>query len=171
MATAPRKAFERPFKTWDQLPDIILPNEDAKLVQISVEMSGKCLLLLLCPDLTRADCRERVLEFSQRFEELDAWAHLYAVTSSTPDANKAALEGETLPFAVLSDYQRQVAKGLGVEHNLSEANANGGGAFTVVLADQNRRILRIDRDIESSGTPEWSVTVKPPSVVPKIHGD
>lgn len=157
VATAPRKAFERPFKTWDQLPDIILPNEDAKLVQISIEMSGKCLLLLLCPDLARADCRKRVLEFAQRFEELDAWAHLYAVTSCTPDANKATLEGEALPFAVLSDYQRQVAKGLGVEHNLTEANADKGGAFTVVLADQNRRILRIDRDIEGCGTPETIV--------------
>jgi peroxiredoxin/predicted 2-oxoglutarate/Fe(II)-dependent dioxygenase YbiX len=151
---ATSRAPERPFETLDLLPDIILPNENADLVQVSIDMSGKHLLLLLCPDLATAAGREQIEGFAHAFEVLAPLAHVFVVTTSTPEENKAALEKLPLPFPVLSDHQRQVARGLAVEHNLSAAPLKDDGLLTVVFADPNRRILQIDRNIREVGAAE-----------------
>jgi peroxiredoxin/predicted 2-oxoglutarate/Fe(II)-dependent dioxygenase YbiX len=138
------------FGTLDLLPDIILPNEDSKLVQLSIDMTGKCLLLLFCPDLTAAGCRAGLSEFASHFEALAPLAHIYAVTSSPPQANLQALESAPLPFPILSDLQRHVARGLAIGHNLQPAE--GPGAVTMLLADENRRVLRIDHNVTGEGS-------------------
>ncbi len=78
--------------------------------------------------------------------------HIYGVTASLPEINHAALAGAGLPFPLLSDVDRQVSGGLACAHNLEPPTVGeGAGAFTVLLADENRRVLRIDREVGEPG--------------------
>lgn len=141
----------KPFGLRDLLPDIILPNQDSQMLQLSHELIGKKLLLIFCPDPRLGACRALLHEFARHFDELDSFVKIYGVTTTDPQANKAALGDTSLPFPLLSDLQRQVAQGLAVGHNLVPPGGDGSGAFTLVLADENRRVLKIERDLSGPG--------------------
>lgn len=141
-----------PFGVHDLLPDIILPDDEGKVAALSREMAGKKLLLLICPALSLPAAAERLAEFAAARPELEPFVHVFCITRAPPEANRAALAGAPLPFLVLSDVDGQVARGLAVAHNLETA-AEGTGALTAVLADENRRILAIQRDIAGPGAP------------------
>ena len=143
---------ETAFGPWDILPDIILPSERGKIVRLALHMLGRKLLLLFVPDLRLNACWEQVAAYAECSDTLGKEAHIYVVTPCTPEENAAALSGRELPFRVLSDVERRVAAGLSITHNLGEPVAtNGEGAFTVLLADENKRVIRIDRDIYRPG--------------------
>jgi peroxiredoxin/predicted 2-oxoglutarate/Fe(II)-dependent dioxygenase YbiX len=151
-AQAPRRGPSSPFDVSDLLPDIVLPDENNALAHMSKEMIGRKLLLLLCPDPTLSACAAQLAGYAELFGDLDPLVHIYGITTSPPDKNHAALAGTSLPFPLLSDVDRQVAGGLGIGHNLSPPmDGEGRGAFTVILADENRRILHIERDITAPG--------------------
>ena len=114
--------------------------------QLAIDMAGKKLLLLLCPDPRLKGCADLLSACAKHFAVLDAAAHVYAITTTPPPVNKTSCEKLGLPFPCLSDLEGQVARGLAVGHNLSPP-PEGRGAFTLLLADANRRILRIDRNL------------------------
>ncbi len=142
------------FGELDLLPDIILPDQNSSMVQLSFELIGKKLLLLFCPDPRLSSCRALLHEFAGHFEELDPFVNIYVVTASEPQSNRSAMETTALPFPLLSDLQRQVAGGLGVGHNLVPPVGDGTGAFTLVVADENRRVLKINRNLSGPGQAE-----------------
>lgn len=136
-----------PYVVNDLLPDIILKNEQGSFVRISFEMTGRKLLLLLCPDPALPACRSLLEAFAARADQLETLAHTYVITNCEPEENRTFLEQANLPFLLLSDSQRQVAQGLAIDHNLKPATADGDGAFTVVVADENRRVTLIERNL------------------------
>ena len=114
--------------------------------QLATEMSGKKLLLLLFPDPRMAACADFLKACAARFSELGEKAHVYGVAVTQPPVNKAAWDELDLPFPCLSDLEGQVSRGLAVSHNLSPP-PDGKCAFTLLLADANRRVLRMERNI------------------------
>jgi peroxiredoxin/predicted 2-oxoglutarate/Fe(II)-dependent dioxygenase YbiX len=140
-----------PFEVRDLLPDIILPKEDGRFVRVSFEMSGRMLLLLFCPDPRLPACREMLAEFAAAADDLEPFVHCFVVTGSGPEANRAFLEETPLPFLVLSDLKGEVARALAVGHNLAPATGDGSGEFSLLLADANRRITRIERGLAGQG--------------------
>ncbi|MEE8099767.1 MAG: redoxin domain-containing protein, partial [Hyphomicrobium sp.] len=137
-----------PFGEGDMLPDIILPNSRGKLVQFLIHVTTSRQVLLFCPDPRLPACRAQLNNFAQRFKELKPFAVVFGITSTTPDENAAFLEQDPLPFQLLSDLERQVAKGLGITHNLEDPlSVDGAGAFSIVVNDVNRRVLKVMRDI------------------------
>ncbi len=137
-----------PFGEGDRLPDIILPNSRARLVQFSTHVGNKCQVLLFCPDPRLPAYRGMFKNFAQRFKELEPLAAVFGITNTAPEENAAFLEQDPLPFPLLSDLERQVAKGLGIAHNLEgHLSADGAGAFSIVVNDVNRRVLKVIRDI------------------------
>jgi peroxiredoxin/predicted 2-oxoglutarate/Fe(II)-dependent dioxygenase YbiX len=137
-----------PFGEGDMLPDIILPNSRGKLVQFLTQVTNNRQVLLFCPDPRLPACRAQLRNFAERFKELKPFAVVFGITSTAPAENAAFLEQDPLPFQLLSDLERQVAKGLGITHNLEDPlSADGAGAFSIVVNDVNRRVLKVIRDI------------------------
>jgi peroxiredoxin len=137
-----------PFGEGDMLPDIILPNSRARLVQFSTHVGNNCQVLLFCPDPRLPACRVQLKSFARRFKKLKPLAIVFGITNTAPEENAAFLEQDPLPFPLLSDLERQVAKGLGITHNLEgHLSADGAGAFSIVVNDVNRRVLKVIRDI------------------------
>ena len=149
--SAARRGLGTPYGISDQLPDIILPDESNRLGHLANETSGKKLLLLLLPDPRIPACMAQLKAYADLFEALDPLAHICGITATPPDVNHAALAGQPLPFSLLSDVDRQVARGLGADHSLTVPSDGRAAAFTAVLTDENRRVLRIDRNIEAPG--------------------
>ena len=140
-----------PFAVRDLLPDIILPREDGSFVRISYEMSGRKLLLLFCPDPRLPACRALLAEFAAVADALDPFVHTFVVTASGPEPNRDFLARTPLPYLVLSDLKGEVARALAVTHNLAPAGGDGEGAFSLLLADENRRITRVERGLAGQG--------------------
>lgn len=140
-----RTASAPAFRVYDLLPDIILKNQDDLYVRISMEMTGRKLLLIICKDPSLPVCRAVLDACADAMSDRDPVAHVFAITATEPGANRAFLRQHPLPFMLLSDSLRHVARGLEIGHNLE--SDPGEGACTVVLADENRRVLQIERDL------------------------
>lgn len=142
------KAVAPPFGVGDMLPDIILPNNRSRMVQFMTHVDDVRQILLFCPDPRQDACRKRLESFARAFAALESEAMVFGVTNSTPEENAAFLDEHPLPFYLLSDLQRQVAAGLGITHNLeAEAAPSDGTAFSIVVCDINRRVLKIARAV------------------------
>ncbi len=151
MVTNPDEQAMPPFGEGDMLPDIILPNSRARLVQFLTHVGNNRQVLLFCPDPRLPECRAKLKSIARRFKELEPLAAVFGVTNTAPEENAAFLEQEPLPFPLLSDLERQVAKGLGITHNLGgHFSADGAGAFSIVVNDVNRRVLKVIHDITDS---------------------
>lgn len=133
------------FGVHDLLPDIVLKNQDELYVRISMEMTGKKLLLVYVPFPAGLDGCALLDAYAGEIAALEAAAHVFVITDSEPPDNRAFLEQHPLPFMLLSDSLRHVARGLGIRLGLE--SGMGEETCTVVLADENRRVLRIDRDV------------------------
>lgn len=137
-----------PFAEGDMLPDIILPNSRGRFVQFSTYVGKKPQVLLFCADPRLPACREKLQSFSQRFADLEPLAAIFGVTNTDPETNAGFLEQVPLPFLLLSDLECQVAGGLGITHNFqSDASAEGAEAFSIVINDINRRVLKVIHDV------------------------
>ncbi len=148
MASNSNEQAVPPFGEGDILPDIILPNSQARLVQFSTYVANNRQVLLFCPDPRLPACRDRLKHVARRIEELEPLAMVFAITNTTPEENAAFLKQEPLPFPLLSDLERQVAKGLGIKHNLiGPVSSESMDAFTIVVNDVNRRVLKVIANI------------------------
>ncbi len=137
-----------PFGEGDTLPDIILPNSRERLVRFSTYVGDRKQVLLFCPDPALPECQAKLQSFADLAQEPEGKVVVFGVTNTDPKHNAAALEAAPLPFQLLSDLDRQAAKILGIEHNLAPpTDGRGKGAFTVVVCDVNRRVLKVMRDI------------------------
>jgi peroxiredoxin len=148
MAPNPGEKCMPPFGEGDILPDIILPDSQACLVPFSTHVGNNRQVLLFCPDPRLPACRNKLENIARRFDELEPLAAVFGVTNTTPEENAAFLEQQPLPFPLLSDLERQVAKGLGISHNVADHDsATIAEAFSIVISDVNRRVLKVIQDI------------------------
>ena len=138
----------------DFLPDFQLPNQRRNVTVLINKARGKHILLLFYPDSNKPACQQMLRRFAARYEALDPLAHIFAISNESPEAN--AKWSGSLPFDfLLSDEARRAAQAYGITHNLGESgDFTGMGAFTTIVADANRRILRIDRDVSDDGHAE-----------------
>ena len=134
----------------DFLPDFQLLNQRRNPTVVANKMLGKAGVFLFYPDHDKAACQEILRGFAERHAELDALAHVFAVTRESPEVSAAKAQSLGLPFGfILADAEGRIAQGLGVAHNLDQGtDFMGLGAFTVFVTDANRRLLRIDRGVQ-----------------------
>jgi peroxiredoxin len=148
MGTNPDQQVMPPFGEGDMLPDIILPNSRSKLVRFLTHVNNRRQVLLFCPDPRLPSCRAQLKSFARCFEDLEPPAAVFGITNTAPEVNAAFLDQDPMPFPLLSDLERQVAKGLGITHNLEGSlSAHGAGAFSIVVSDVNQRVLKVVHDI------------------------
>lgn len=133
-----------PFVEGDMLPDIILPNQNANLVQFALHVGDVRAILLLCPDPRAPACRAALKSFARHHAALEPLAKVFAITNTEPEINAAVVGEADLPFWVLSDVERLVAGGMGIAAGPDRGySAEGAGAGTIVVSDVDWRILKI----------------------------
>ena len=133
----------------DFLPDFQLRNQRNAVTVLSRKSLGKPVLVLFLPDHQKPACQQMLRSFARHHDALRDLAHIFVVSNESVEANHKVAIRDGLPFDfLLSDPGARVSLMYGVAHNQAGAqDAFGHGAFTTVVADANRRVLRIDRGI------------------------
>ena len=151
----PAQPQQPPLGPLDFLPDFKLMDQRHHLSVLSTQVLGKAIVLAFVPDAGKPGCLAQLKALAGRWARLEALAHVFVITSQPAEANGRVASLNGLPFSLLADPGAQVAGGFGIAHNRHhEALVGadlGSGAFSVVVADANRRIRRIDRDIAEAG--------------------
>ena len=130
------------LEVFDVLPEIVLPDEESQLARLVVEMAGKKLVVFFLADPRTSAASALLREFAQLYDALSPYCRIYGITATPPEVNRCALE-ETLPFSLLSDVKGQVFRGLDID-------PGARAALTVLIADEDCRILRIDRNADAA---------------------
>lgn len=133
-----------PLEVGDTLPEIMLPNERTRLVRLSAWIDNRYVVFLFCPDPKQPACRAMLQSFARLADKLDPLAQVFGITNTTPDENAAFLGNNPLPFWLLSDMERQVARGLGITHNGNQ------GICSIVINDMSGRVIKIERDTNAA---------------------
>ncbi|HMB74798.1 MAG TPA: redoxin domain-containing protein, partial [Kiloniellaceae bacterium] len=137
----------QPLELSDVLPDIVLHDSAGKMARLSTEMAGQKLLLLFCADPRQAAVGETLRAFADLHARFEEHCVLYLLTLTPPDVNSGALR-PPLPFTLLSDAKGQVFHGLGLSHGRQAGGRDkADDGLSAVVADENCRILRIDRNV------------------------
>jgi peroxiredoxin len=79
----PKEQNVPPLGEGDILPDIILPNSQARLVQLSTHVGNNRQVLLFCPDPRLPGCRSKLECISRRIDELEPRAAIFGITNTT----------------------------------------------------------------------------------------
>ena len=144
-----------PIEIGDFLSDFALTDQKARRVTLATHALGKAIVLLFYPNGHMPACQQQLRAFAAVHDRLGDLAHVYAINRDTLEANAAAVAAQTLPFRLLDDPSGNTARAYGVTHNLtSQHDFLGSGAFTSIVADANRRILQINRDVTDPGHAE-----------------
>ncbi len=130
----------------DFLPEFKLEDERGRRVALTTHTLGKAILLLFYPDSQKPACQQMLKAFAAAQARLEPLAHVFAISAQSVEVNAGTVMQHALPFRVLADPGGAVAQHYGVAHNLPGAPLDflGSEAFTVFLADANRRVLRIE---------------------------
>ena len=88
MSQNPQPQVDPPLEEGDVLPDIILPNSHARLVQFSTHVSDCRQVLLFCPDPRLAACRRKLKNIAAQFERLKDLAMLFGITNTNPEETR-----------------------------------------------------------------------------------
>ncbi len=146
----------RELQIGDFLPDFQLVNQRGATTVLFNKVRGKHVVVLFYPDTHKPACQQLLRGFAERHRELDELAHLFAINNEGPEANAGWVGLNSFPFDfLLSDERREAARAYGIDHNLSQAaDFTGAGAFTSLVADRNRRILQINRNVTDPGHAE-----------------
>ena len=133
----------------DFLPDFQLVNQRGAVTALVNKVRGRPVVVLFTPDAGKPACQQQLRAFAAAHEALSELAEIFVITGETPEQNARQASGLALPFDyLLSDPSGQTARAYGVGHNLAPSeDFTGHGAFTSFVADPNRRLLRIDRDV------------------------
>lgn len=147
-APPPQAALALP-EVGDFLPDFALVNQRGSVTSLVNKLRGKPVLLLFYPDANKPACQQQLRAFAEAHEALAELAEIFVISGETPTDNAQRANNAALPFRyLLSDADGRAARAYGVAHNLgAPLDFTGHGAFTTFLADPNRRILRIDREV------------------------
>ena len=86
--------------------------------------------------------------FAKLQAELGKLADVFVINNDSQPANADFARHNGLDLPLLSDLQREAARAYGVGHNLEPGgDFLGHGAFTSFVADANRRVIAISRQV------------------------
>lgn len=96
-----------------EFPSFSLKNEDAATVT-SADLAGKTVLLWFYPKAKTPGCTVEARGLRDQYAALEAaGVTVLGVSFDAPEANKAFVQAESLPFHLLSDTERKLAMSTG----------------------------------------------------------
>jgi len=137
---------EQQREVGDFLPDFQLANQLGKETALLHLALGKALVVLVSRSGGGPGAVPVLADFAEARAALDPLARVIAVNGAEADANHKMASELGLPFAVLADPAQGLADAFGLPRDPA-----GDQAVTCVIADPNRRILRIDTAVTGPG--------------------
>jgi peroxiredoxin Q/BCP len=139
------EAYSMDLKVGDPAPDFSLKDESGKLWQLS-EFKGKKVTLYFYPRDNTPGCTSQACSFRDGYQQLqEAGIVVLGVSYDSPESHRKFKEQHHLPFALLSDQDKQVAKAYG---------AYGGWLWFLMpkrytyLIDENGVVVHIFKKVD-----------------------
>jgi peroxiredoxin Q/BCP len=108
----------------DDAPDFTLLNQDGEPVHLRDELGDKPIALVFYPRASSMVCTKQMCSLRNGWAELGKKAKVFGISYDDPAALKKFKEEDNLPFPLLSDPDKQVAKEYGVAGVLSAARVS-----------------------------------------------
>ena len=133
----------------DFLPDFQLTNQrGTSSVLIRCALGQSIVVLFFLDD--RSPATEQLLNgFVEQKERLGPYIYPIAINGATAEANAGCALYRKMPIPILADPDGRVGRAYGIENHLGGGH-QGCAPHTVVIADANRRIVRLDRGMVGS---------------------
>ena len=101
----------------DKSPDFTLPDQDMNKVSLS-DFTGKPVALIFFPLAFSPVCTAELSNFSAEIARLrECGARLVAISVDSPFTLKAFAEDHSFEFPLLSDFNKEVSKLYGIQHD------------------------------------------------------
>ncbi|MBX3460081.1 MAG: peroxiredoxin [Planctomycetes bacterium] len=108
----------------DDAPDFTLPDQDGKQVRLKDQLGDLPVVLVFYPRASSPICTVQMCSLRNGWDALQAKAKVFGVSYDAPDALKRFKEQDRLPFALLSDPDKKVAKAYGVAGTFAAARVS-----------------------------------------------
>jgi len=136
-------------------PDFTLPDENGNPVSLA-QFRGKTVVLFFYPKADTPGCTIEACGFRDAYSKLQkAGLTVLGISADTPAAQKKFKEKYELPYTLLADANKEVAKKFGV---LKEKNMYGrkvmGIARTTFLIGPDGKIVHIFENVKPDGHAE-----------------
>lgn len=103
------------MKIGDTAPDFSLPNQEGENIQLSDFKGKQHVVLYFYPKDETPGCTKEACSFRDSYEAFkDAGAEVIGVSADSVKSHKAFASNRRLPFQLLSDRSKKVAKSYGV---------------------------------------------------------
>ena len=131
----------------DAAPDFTLPDQDGREVKLSEQWPDQPVVLVFYPRANSPICTRQMCSLRDNWGELMAKAKVFGLSYDDPAQLKKFKQAQNLPFDLLSDPNKHVAKLYGVSGMLAAARvtfviANDGRIKAVIdsiLADEHHK--------------------------------
>lgn len=113
------KSEMKKIEIGDTIPDIILKDQNGKIVNLKTEPKGKNVVLYFYPMDDTKGCTAQACSFRDQYEDfVDANAVVIGISGQSVESHKNFADKYNLPFTLLSDEDNKVRKMFGVPTNL-----------------------------------------------------
>ena len=148
-----------PIDIGDCVPDFRLLDVHRRLMSLYSMALGKAIVVLCYPS-NRAPAAQGVLQaLAEADDRLAGRATVFAINGDAIEENVSFAETAKLPFALLSDPNRNILSFFENRRRALEGEAwASDGAPVCVVADPNRRIKKIYQDLREPGQVEEAIT-------------
>jgi len=118
IANAHSKKKTMEIKTGDTIPNIILPDQNGKMIDVKKETAGKNLVLFFYPKDDSPGCTKEACSFRDQYEDfVDANAVVIGISGQSVKSHKKFAEKYHLSYTLLSDEGNKIRKAFGVPTN------------------------------------------------------
>jgi len=142
----------------EKAPDFTLFDSTKKQVTLSKELGEHPVVLAFFPGAFTGTCQAELCSIRDRIADFEkVQAKVLAISVDSPFANQAFKEKNSLPFPLLSDFDRQTITHYGL------VGRNLGGVTGYSYA--KRSVLILDR----AGAIRWKWVTEDPGVAPDVN--
>jgi thioredoxin-dependent peroxiredoxin len=108
----------------DEAPDFTLTDHDGRKVTLREQLGALPLVLAFYPKAGTPTCTRQMCNLRDGWQELQSRAEVFGISYDKPEALKRFREEQSLPFALLSDADKSVARAYGVAGALVPARVS-----------------------------------------------
>lgn len=108
----------------DQAPDFKALDQDSREVHLRAELGSLPIVLVFYPKASTPTCTKQMCNLRDGWQELQGKAKVFGVSYDKPPALKRFQEQQRLPFPLLSDAKREIARDYGVAGALAAARVS-----------------------------------------------
>lgn len=127
----------------DEAPDFTLRDHDGAQVRLKDQLGELPVVLVFYPRASSPICTAQMCSLRDDWGEVQKRAKVFGVSYDQPEALKRFQQNEKLPFSLLSDPDKQVARAYGVAGTFAAARVS-------FVIDKDGKIKAVITDIQAT---------------------